>query len=142
MLRQYVNNLQKELMIGTTSIGYKKPVRFLNGFYETDDPKIQGLIERNGAFGASIHFKDTEEEMARLGREKSEKATAEKARLRQEMIDQMKAEDKAAKEQADKDTASAKKKADKEAEQAKIDEADRRAAEALLGRGFGKKGKE
>ncbi len=70
MLKQYVNNLHKELQIG-------KHVKFRGGSFETEDPKLQELIERDNAFGSAIHFKDSIEEMERLGREGEEKAAEE-----------------------------------------------------------------
>ena len=134
--KSYVCNLWKELRIGPK-------VAFKNGFFETDDPQLQGLIERNNAFGSAIHFKDTEEEMARQGRVREEEASAKRAQARQAMLDEMKKEEqedeKRKKLRAEED----REKAEQEEEQRKIDEADRRNAEALLGKGAkGKKGGE
>lgn|SRR3990167_4555851 len=90
-LRQYVNNFQKELQIGSNSNG----VKFRGGFYETEDPKRQELIETNDAFGVSIHFMDSVEEMERIGKVRQETEGADKARKRKEFLAEMEAEDKA-----------------------------------------------
>ena len=89
MLKQYVNNLHKQLQIG-------KYVKFVDGFYETDDPKLQAQIEGTNAFGPSIHYKDSLEEMARLGREREEQGASERIkerrRITQEIADEKEAE--------------------------------------------------
>ncbi len=96
VLRQYVNNFHKQLQIG-------KHVKFDNGFFETEDPELQALIESNNAFGVHIHFKDTPEEMARLGLKRQEEEAAEKARKRREFLAEIKAEeDEAEKEKVEK----------------------------------------
>ncbi len=104
-LKQYVNNFHKQLQIG-------KHVKFDNGFYETEDLELQALIESNNAFGVHIHFKDTPEEMARIGLKRQEGMAGEKARKRKEVLAEIAAEEEAEKQkQAE---AEKKEKADKE----------------------------
>ena len=97
VLRQYVNNFHKQLQIG-------KHIKFDNGFFETEDTELQALIESNNAFGVHIHFKDTPEEMARLGLKRQEDEAAEKARKRTAFLAEIKAEeDEVKKEKAEKE---------------------------------------
>lgn len=99
----YVCNLWKELTIG-------KHIHFHGGEFTTDDVALQHLIESNNAFGSAIHFKDTEEEMARQARIKDEEQRAKRAQERKAILAEMEAEDKAeqdriAQEKADNDAA-------------------------------------
>ncbi len=89
MLKQYVNNLHKELRIG-------RHVKFQKGFFETEDPLLQAQIEGTNDFGSSIHFVDSVEEMERIGRERQEGVAGEKAKKRKELLDEIAAEEKAA----------------------------------------------
>ena len=84
--RAYVCNTWKSLQIG-------RHVKFQDGFFETDDPELQNEIEKNNAFGIAIHYQDTLEVMEARGRELSEQRAAEKARRRQELLDELAAED-------------------------------------------------
>lgn len=88
MLRQYVCNIWKGLQIG-------KHVKFRGGSFETEDPKLQELVERNNAFGSAIHFKDSLEEMERIGRERDEKASVERIKERKRVLREIADEEKA-----------------------------------------------
>ena len=89
--RAYVCNLYKSLRIG-------KDVKFENGLFETDDTEIQGKIEASNGFGVHIHYRDSVEEMERIGRQRQEKEAADKARKRREFLAEMEAEENAARE--------------------------------------------
>lgn len=78
--RQYVCNLWPELVIGAK-------IKFMGGFFETSDEKLQHLIESRDAFGTSIHYKDSLEEMEANSRLQAEHAANDKARKRQELLD-------------------------------------------------------
>lgn len=110
-LKQFTCNFYKELQIG-------KRVKFKNGFFETEDPGLQAQIEQSSGFGVHIHYKDSIEEMERIGRERQENTAAEKARKRKEFLDEMDAEEKAeseksAKKETEVEAVAAKKKNDK-----------------------------
>ena len=87
-LKQYVCNFYKELQLG-------RDVKFQNGFFETNDPKIQTKIESSQGFGVNIHFKDSLEEMARIGRERQETEAAEKAERRTAVLEELAKEEEA-----------------------------------------------
>ena len=93
-LKIYVCNRWKSLQIG-------KDIRFAEGEFATDDPVLQSLVERNNAWGVQIHYKDSEEEMARQGRLKQEEEAAEKARAIQQHLDEEAAQEKARKKEED-----------------------------------------
>jgi len=108
-LRQYVCNTYKQLRIG-------KYVQFKEGSYETEEKDLQELIEGNNLFGVSIHFKDTIEEMDRLGKERDEKGAAERAAERRRIMTEIDEDERVEKER----------KADKRAEDQKEAEEEER----------------
>lgn len=79
-LKSYVCNRWPHYQIGPH-------IRFANGQFETDDPLLQSIIERNNAWGIQIHYRDSEEETARQVRLKQEAEAAEKGRAVQEALD-------------------------------------------------------
>lgn len=92
--RIYVDNLHKELMISTAVLGKDyKPIKFVGGLYETDDPILQGHIESLNAFGSSIHWQDDIEVMAQKAHQDAEEAAATKARRRRELLDELGADE-------------------------------------------------
>lgn len=113
-LRQYTCNFHKSLMLGNKRDGM---AQFADGYFETEDPRIQHMIESNNAFGTSIHFKDSVEEMERIGRQRQEKVAGEAAALRKKIMDEQAAEEKEQQKQK-----SAKAKAEAEAERKAVDE--------------------
>jgi len=89
----YVCNLFPKLMISTgLPCG---PVHFEGAQFGTDDPAVQQIIESNAQFGTSIHFKDTEEEMARMGRALREERAAIRGKERKKLLQQMKEDEEA-----------------------------------------------
>lgn len=80
--RVYICNLYKSLQIG-------RDVKFDGGRFETADPKLQALIERNNAFGSSIHWQDDVSIMEATGKQAAENAANSRARKRQELLDEM-----------------------------------------------------
>jgi len=81
-LRLYVCNTYKQLRIG-------KYIQFKEGSYETEEKDLQELIEANNLFGISIHFKDTIEEMEKLGKERDEQGAAKRAAERKRIMTEM-----------------------------------------------------
>lgn len=113
MLRQYTCNRYKELRIG-------KSIKFENGFYETDDVELQELMEANDWFGVHIHFKDSIEEMERVGLERQEAVSGEKARKKAEFLKEMNAEERAEAKKAAKNDAEAQTAAEKQTGRKKL----------------------
>ena len=120
-LREYVNNLHKQLQIG-------KYVKFVGGFYSTDDLDLQKLIESNNAFGTSIHFRDSLEIMERRGREREEAAAAERAVERKRILAEIAKEEKEESER--KATAKKNRQADAD-EQKRLDKTQSQARKAV-----------
>lgn len=116
-LRQYVCNTWKKLQIG-------KYVKFKGGAFETEDQKLQELIEKNNAFGSAIHYKDSLDEMNRLGREREEQATVARAKERKRVLREIADEEKA---ESDKRAAIKAEEKETEEERQRLEESQRRA---------------
>ena len=119
--RAYVCNFFKELQIGNNARG----IKFQNGFFETDDPEIQQVIETSQGFGVHIHLKDSLEEMERIGKERQEAAAGEKAKRKKEVLDEIAADDKAESDKKAKLEAEAKKASEKRKTIGKLAAADK-----------------
>jgi hypothetical protein len=124
MIKQYICNLWRNLQMG-------KNIRFVDGFFETDDPKLQAIIENNGQFGANIHFKDCEEEMERQGRIRREEEASRRASERKRILDEIAAEEQADVAQKTKDKAVAEAATKTKKEDQKLAAADKLAGETL-----------
>ena len=125
-LKIYVCNKYKSLRIG-------RHCQFRDGVFETEDPKLQHQIESCDAWTIDIHYQDTEEEMARIGRERLEAKNAEVARARKQVLDEQKSKEKQ-KAKVDWRAKAKQKKADADAlDRKKIVAADEQAKEASNG---------
>ena len=117
-LRQYVCNLYKELQSGSKG-------KFSMGFFETDDPVLQAQIESTNGFGPHIHYRDSLEEMERIGREREEQTQGERARKRKEFLAEMDAEAKAKSKEKAVERTKTRAAAEKQKEKKKLAAADR-----------------
>lgn len=115
--RIYVCNLYRELQIGAK-------IKFKDGKFMTDDPVLQQQIESRGEFGASIHYQDGIEEMAREGRRIREEESALRASRRKALMDEVDKEEKEAAEAAKKEKAAAATEEKKKEGEHRIAEAD------------------
>lgn len=118
--RTYCCNLYKSLQIG-------RDVKFEGGKFETADPKLQALIERNNAFGSSIHWQDNVVIMEAEGKQKAELEANSRARKRQELIDEMNRLDREDREASERAAAEA----DKD-KKAKLEERQLQAADTVV----------
>ena len=87
----YVCNFWPQLTINVRCSDERVRVaRFEDGHFETEDEEIQAGIERNAAFGSSIHWQDDPSVERR--KEKEENDAAEQARLESQRQDELKRE--------------------------------------------------
>jgi hypothetical protein len=94
--------------------------QFTNGFFETEDDRLQQLIERNDQFGTSIHFVDSVAEMEKRGLERQELDANQRARTIEELRQEIKKQEEAQAEADQKAKADAEKSAKKGKAQAQI----------------------